>query len=155
MAKSGVRGFSAAHLRRRRAAKDLTQSELASAVQVSPRVVQQWEAGEHTPDLAAARRLADVLGCTLADLIDLKPDDVRLADLRIRAGLHQAEAARVLGWSVPTLRAIETAERAASAKQRTALTELYEISGRQFDAAAECTNGYRETAIRGKVNPPT
>lgn len=153
--RSRVRGFSAAHLRRRRDARHLTQSELASAIGVSPRSVQAWEADDFGPDEPTLATLATALHCDVRELVRIDAGDVRLADLRTFAGLLLGDAAEQLGWHRATLRALEHGERPANPGQRAQLAELYQVSAETLDAAAQCTADYRATAIRAKVNPPT
>ncbi len=46
----------------------ISQSELAQKVNVNQTAVSQWERGIVTPSLDNAKRLADVLGCTIDEL---------------------------------------------------------------------------------------
>ena len=52
-----------------RRAKGLTQEALGEQVGVSRQTIAKWEAGESTPDLEFAGRLADALDATLDDLV--------------------------------------------------------------------------------------
>ena len=51
----------------------ISQSELAQKVNVNQTAVSQWERGIVTPSLDNAKRLADVLGCTIDELYADEP----------------------------------------------------------------------------------
>ena len=57
-------------IKERRKELGLTQVALASAAEVSLRTLKAWEAGEASPSLVAASRLAAALGISLDDLAD-------------------------------------------------------------------------------------
>jgi transcriptional regulator with XRE-family HTH domain len=57
-------------IKERRRELGLTQAALASAAKVSLRTLKAWEAGEASPSLGAASRLAAALGISLDDLAD-------------------------------------------------------------------------------------
>lgn len=48
----------------------LTQAELAEAVGVTQSTVSQWESGKAVPDTLKLPKLAEVLGCGIADLFN-------------------------------------------------------------------------------------
>lgn len=56
-------------LREWRAAKFLTQQELADALEVNLSTVQKWEAGQTLPYPKTRRRMIEVLGVAPADLL--------------------------------------------------------------------------------------
>jgi transcriptional regulator with XRE-family HTH domain len=47
-----------------------TQYRVALAMNVKERTYQRWEAGDATPDIPTLRRLAEVLGISVASLIE-------------------------------------------------------------------------------------
>ena len=51
--------------------KSLTQEALAERIGVARQTVVKWEAGESSPDLETAGRLADALEVTLDDLVNM------------------------------------------------------------------------------------
>ncbi len=57
------------------------------------------ESGEQTPSPAAVVRLAEVLGVTPGDLVDVDIDQATLGQLRHLVGLTQADVAQALGMS--------------------------------------------------------
>lgn len=61
------------NLREMRQRAGLTQTELAKRMGVRANTVNQWESGIRHPDVMLAPKLADVLGCTLDEL--LRPID--------------------------------------------------------------------------------
>ena len=52
-----------------REAANLSQSELARRIGMSPSSVSEWEAGCHSPRYNVMFRIAKVLGVTVADLL--------------------------------------------------------------------------------------
>ena len=58
------------NLQKLRKQKSLTQEALAEAVGVARQTIAKWEAGESTPDLEIAGRLASSLEVTLDDLVN-------------------------------------------------------------------------------------
>jgi transcriptional regulator with XRE-family HTH domain len=55
-------------IRELRAARGLTQQQLANLVDVTVTAVSMWENGVRVPYLETASRLADVLGCTIDEI---------------------------------------------------------------------------------------
>ena len=62
-----------------RKAGGMTQEGLAEKVGVSRQTIAKWEAGESTPDLALARKLANTLDVTLDELTGVPYEKVRKA----------------------------------------------------------------------------
>lgn len=151
MAKAVLRGFSPAKLRALRARIGLTQSELATAAGVSTGSIQNWEAGKHGPDLAAARRLVEVLAVSVAELIELADEQRTLADLRTSTGQYQADVAAELGWSVATLAALERGDRPPHATQRAQMARTYTVDLAAVDAAVQRTAEHRSAEIAAKI----
>ena len=56
-------------LRQKRKEKELAQWELAEEIGVNQRTVSTWEKGQRWPTLFTAMAIADVLGCTLDELV--------------------------------------------------------------------------------------
>ena len=51
-----------------RRSRGLTQSELADKAQINQTAVSLYEQGHRSPNLRTARRLAEVLGCSVDDI---------------------------------------------------------------------------------------
>jgi transcriptional regulator with XRE-family HTH domain len=66
-------------LRQLRESCGLTQEAAAWAADLSKGYLSRVEAGQHLPSLDALDRLAAALGVTLADLVNVQPDEPRLA----------------------------------------------------------------------------
>lgn len=60
--------------------KGLTQLYLALKVGVSQQAVAAWEIGNRTPRLSVLRKIADVLGCTISELLEEVPSDEKKAE---------------------------------------------------------------------------
>lgn len=56
-------------LRELREINGFTQKELGEILMVEQNTVSQWETGERTPRAAMLIKLADILGCTLDELL--------------------------------------------------------------------------------------
>ena len=55
--------------------KGLSQDELAEKIMVTRQAVSRWENGESLPDIEKCKRLADVFGVTVDDLINYEKKD--------------------------------------------------------------------------------
>ncbi len=58
-----------------RKGKGMTQKELADRLYVSDKAVSKWETGTHLPDIALLTPLAELLGVTVAELLQGQPMD--------------------------------------------------------------------------------
>jgi len=152
VARRGIAHFQAARLRALRAARGLTQGELATAIEVGRRSVTLWETGGRAPDLAVLVRLVAVLGCDIADLVVVPAQERTLLSLRILSGLSQEAAATALGWSRQTLYAVETGERAPSDDQRATLARVYRCAAADVSAAAVVTADLRHRDLQAKLH---
>jgi len=99
VARSGVRGFSGARLRRYRDGRGLTMDDLAAAAAVSPQAISAWETGRSAPTPHLLHRVVGILHITVADLVPIPQQRWRLQDLRVQAGMTQTAAAAALGIS--------------------------------------------------------
>lgn len=143
MARSSVRGFSGARLRRRRTALGMTGEEAADLAGVSQQAWHTWEAGVSAPSPANLHKVACALRVDAEDLITLAPRDLRLSDLRALSGLTQSEAGKALGVSSKTLATIERGRREKSSEWVKKLAALYERSQREVAAAWDRTRAAR------------
>jgi len=50
--------------------KGLTQKELAAIMKVTERSEQRWESGERTPDIHTLKKLSEIFGCRVDDLLE-------------------------------------------------------------------------------------
>ena len=64
------------NLQKLRKQRDLTQETLAERIGVARQTVAKWEAGDSTPDLEMAGRLASVLDVSLDDLINAPEEEL-------------------------------------------------------------------------------
>ena len=79
-----------AYILRKRREKNLTQEQLAEQLGVSNKTVSKWENGKCMPDYSIIRKLCEILGVTLPELMDGEDaaessvrvyDDVQILDL--------------------------------------------------------------------------
>ena len=57
----------------------LTQEELAEKLDVSRQTLSKWETGESVPDIDKCKKLAEVFGVSLDDLVNYETDSHNLA----------------------------------------------------------------------------
>ncbi|MBB1030025.1 MAG: helix-turn-helix transcriptional regulator [Dietzia sp.] len=89
------------------ARRGATAEDLAVALAVSTSTVEGWLSARRTPEPPLLVALARVLKVRPADLTLVSEDVERLPDLRIHAGLLQAEAAAAAGLRQPQLSKME------------------------------------------------
>lgn len=128
VARNGVRGFSGARLRRYRDGLDLTIDDLADAAGVSPQAISSWETARSAPTPHLLSRVARTLHVTVADLVPIPQGRWRLHDLRVHAGLTQADAANALAMSPTQLARFEKGRKEFSETVAHAMTVLYGVS---------------------------
>lgn len=56
-------------IRSKREERDMTQQELADILHVTRQTVSRWESGNRCPDLIMSKKIADIFGLSLDDLI--------------------------------------------------------------------------------------
>jgi transcriptional regulator with XRE-family HTH domain len=128
VAKSGIDTFSPAALRRRRAERAMTLSDLSLLSGVSESAISAWERGKDKPTPAPLAAIADALGTHVADLAPVPESALRLVDLRHQAGYSQEAAAADLRISRTRLGAIETGRRDPRDAEVDALAALYSVT---------------------------
>jgi transcriptional regulator with XRE-family HTH domain len=72
----------------------MTQTELANVIGVTQTSVSQWESGRNYPDIKTAKRLADIFGATLDQILgsdDMTEEDLRLAGEPFRPILERSD----------------------------------------------------------------
>lgn len=84
-----------AFLSQLRKEKGLTQKQLAEALFVSDKAVSRWECGNGYPDISQLQPLAEVLGVSLAELLNAKrmdePARIAVANDAIKSALNYSE----------------------------------------------------------------
>mgnify|MGYP001587765266 FL=1 len=71
-------------LRKARAAKDLSQQELANLIDIHPNHVSRYERGEITPNATSIKALADALAVTTDYLLNGNQEDAAIAKFKDR-----------------------------------------------------------------------
>lgn len=72
----------------------MTQTELADVLGVTQTSVSQWENGRNFPDIKTAKRLADLFGATLDQILNsagMTEEDLRVAGEPFRLVLERSE----------------------------------------------------------------
>jgi len=96
--------FDADMMRKARTRSGMSQADLAKLIGVDPGVINSWEKRGARPSVPNLGRVASALGLTVSDLYQSDVDTAgALVDLRVRAGLSQRDAAKLLGVSQATI----------------------------------------------------
>lgn len=96
--------FDADMMRKARTRSGMSQADLAKLIGVDPGVINSWEKRVARPSVPNLGRVASALGLTVSDLYRSDVDTAgALVDLRVRAGLSQRDAAKLLGVSQATI----------------------------------------------------
>lgn len=146
--------FDRRRMRARRRELDLTQTEVAEALEVGAATVAGWESGDAEPDPERLPGLARVLRADLGRLFprDGLPD---LADLRCDAEYAQRETAVLIGTrSAGPVAYAERGKRRLSARYHAPLAAAYGVSVEALLAAQERSFGH-EVADPGPAVPQT
>ena len=75
-------------IRSKREEQTMTQQELADLLHVTRQTVSRWESGSRCPDLILAKKIADIFGIPLDDLVSSSdadfyvPKKARVSDIR-------------------------------------------------------------------------
>lgn len=130
-------GFDPARLRAARDSRGWLQETLAERAGVAQSAVSRWERGVQGPGPANLVALADALGIAPHELTDVDPDQARLRDLRVWAGLTTLEMADQLGISHTAVIRYEDGRRSIPEQVLQQLEDLLEVSPTRIrDAAA-------------------
>lgn len=148
MARSSVRGFSAATLRRARTTAGLTQDQLADLAGVSAQTVSTWETGRSVPGPRLLAALAAALRLTPGDLAPLRDGELVLRDLRSQAGLTQAAVAAALGIGLTEASIIERGRRAVDDAVVQQLATIYRVDEDLVRRVWVRTHEQRTTRLR-------
>lgn len=148
--RSGVRGFRADRLRELRVKAGLTPDDLSVRLGASRQSVSHWETGRSTPAPPVLKQLAEQLDVAITVLVPIPDNKLRMSDLRVRAGLTQAEAAKLLGISPTSLGEIEKGMKVATDERIAAFAELYDADRAMVTEAWERGREARETRAKAK-----
>ncbi|MGJ5671765.1 helix-turn-helix transcriptional regulator (plasmid) [Rhodococcus aetherivorans] len=148
LARSGMRGFSGARLRRYRDSLDLTMADLADAAGVSEQTVSAWETGRASPTPPLLKRVAEVLNVTVPDLAPIPSARQSLGDLRALAGFTQEGAARALGISATVLGRIEKGRKDYDKSRANEMANLYGVKPSLIKTVWERDRATRQDEVR-------
>ena len=110
-------------LRQLRMAKGMTQKALAEVANVSIATICNVECGRAKIGWRCARKLAQVLGCDLSDLLGSMEHETPLYVRRVAAGMTQRKLAEVSGVNYVTIQHIESRKHMISKKSARRLAE--------------------------------
>lgn len=151
--RGGVRAFSRTAARGARERAGLTQAELAVLIGVTDGIVSAWESGTRAPTGRNLVALARELGTPPIELLNLRQDELRLADMRALNGLSGSEAASHLGIGTSTLYDIERGDRRPTGRTLAQLAKLYRVDETTIEEAWERGRQARIAAIRRSHGP--
>lgn len=147
MPPSGVRGFSPSALDAALLRKRVASEDLADSVGVSRQSVSAWRTGRTIPTPVLLAKVARWLDIPISDLVPIAEDRLRMADLRVRAGLSQRDAAALLGLATSTLTTIEKGRRSVSPDVAAAMVGVYGLDEATVLDAWERTNAARRAYL--------
>lgn len=147
MPQSGVRGFSPSALDAAMSRKRATSEDLADAIGVSRQSIAAWRSGKAIPTAVLLRKAASWLTVSVADLIPIEDDRLRISDLRIRVGLTQRLAAAELGLSPTAIAEIEKGRRALSDETAAVMATVYRTEVEAVRSAWDRTNAARKARL--------
>lgn len=147
MPPSGVRGFSPSALDAALLRKRVGSDDLADSIGVSRQSVNAWRRGRAIPTPVLLAKVARWLDISISDLVPIPEDRLRMADLRVRAGLSQREAASRLGLGTSTLTVIEKGRRTVSPDLALAMVDVYGLDEATVLDAWERTNAARKAYL--------
>lgn len=150
VAKGQLRGFDGSKLRQLRDSRKLTRVELADLINQAPVSVGRWENAEQSPDPRTAKRIADLFGVSIRDLVSIEDDQIGLAELRMFTGQVTADVARDLRVSRNTLAAVESGHRPPGALVD-GLAAAYGVSATTITTTWQRVRERRMVALRAKV----
>ncbi|MBN3508341.1 helix-turn-helix transcriptional regulator [Mycolicibacterium septicum] len=117
-------GFEGFRLLQARERLGLTRAELARRLDTGWDVVLQWETGQSRPRPRSVPAIAAAVGVAVPDLCSRRQGAASLAELRIAAGLNQADVAEILGVNRAAVSQWERGSRPVPAKHRGAYRRL-------------------------------
>lgn len=132
-----LRGFQPSRLVKLREARGLTRPELARLADVSLQTIHKWESGSQSPQIDVLMRVVGVLGTTVSDLVDIKPEDRYPGDWRVIRGLTQPELGARAGISTSMVGAIERGDSRLTDHFAEKLAEALEIPETELRASFE------------------
>lgn len=144
MSRRVLRGFNRAKLLQARDHAGLSRQDLARLARTGRATIDNWENGRTTPQIDVLVRVAAVLKLSIAELIDIPPDQRYPGDLRILRGLTQPQLAAATGLSTTTVGAIERGEVALTKHNAEGIAEALHITESTYCQAYE----------RARTRPP-
>ncbi|KPH20714.1 MULTISPECIES: helix-turn-helix domain-containing protein [Rhodococcus] len=147
---SGVRGFRADKLRELRTKAGFTPDEFSVRLKVSRQSISHWETGRSVPPPPMLKQIAQLLMVSIVVLVPIPDNQLRMGDLRVRAGLTQKEAAELLDLSSSTLAEIEKGQKPVNEQRVKAIAALYNVEKSLVVAAWERGRATREARAQSK-----
>ncbi|OZD68119.1 hypothetical protein CH263_10360 [Rhodococcus sp. 06-1059B-a] len=147
MPPSGVRGFSPAALDAAILRKRVSSDDLADSIGVSRQSVNAWRRARTIPAPFLIAKMARWLDVSIADLVPIPDDKLRLSDLRVRAGMSQRQAADKLAIGTSTLTEIEKGRRPVSTDIASRMQSVYAADQATVLDSWERTNAARRSYL--------
>lgn len=143
--------FSPTALRSAMTRRSLTVDDLAVHLEVSTGTVHGWLSSRRSPEPPLLLQLARALGVRPADLTLVDDEHERLPDVRIHAGLLQADAARSAGIGQPQLSKMERGVTSPREDLVDALASVYALPPKRIEDAWQRSHDDRRRHAENKT----
>jgi transcriptional regulator with XRE-family HTH domain len=135
--RESIRGWNPAKLRAARQQAELTQAEVAGLTGCDPSLIARWESDRGGPSTKHIRALVEALEVEVADLVDVRRDELLLGDLRAWAGGTQTQVKKDL--RLHRISDIEAGALPLPQRVRVEMAALYGVDVDELAAAADRT----------------
>mgnify|MGYP001120322968 CR=1 FL=1 len=129
----------------------LSLEDIAAEIGVSRQAVSQWLAGATTPSPKSLIKAAEALSLSPADLTPNTDSYQHLADLRVRVGLTQAQAAGQASIPPSSLSALERGLGRPDPQLLVRLAELYRVDLNEVEDAWGRTASAKDRARKSRM----
>ena len=138
-------------LRSAMARTSATAEDLAVMLEVSTSTIEGWLSARRVPEPPQLARLARALRVQPADLTLVAPGEERLHDLRVHAGLLQADVSHASGLRQPQLSKMERGVVAPKIEVCEILASIYGVDAERVRAAWSRTRDDRKRHAESKL----
>ncbi|MEE2061584.1 helix-turn-helix transcriptional regulator [Rhodococcus artemisiae] len=102
-----MRGFNPDALRQARLNAGYSQTEVARVAKVGTGTIRRWEQDDSSPQVDLLARVVEVLGVTIADVVQVPVDERYPGDWRVLLGLTQPQLGAKAGITTQIVSSVE------------------------------------------------